>query len=214
MTSDLDRRERRELCDLLDRLGPDAPTLCEGWATSDMVAHLAVRERQPLAAPGILLGGPFEAMTERLMARELERHGYAGTVERVRNGPPPGPMRVAAVRYATNLFEMTVHHEDVRRANGHGPRTDRPDLDEAVWRLLRRAARLFVARARLRGARLELDRPGGERIVAGRGDAVAVLTGTAVEVLLYLQGRKGAAQIALSGDEGAVAEVEGATFAI
>ena len=90
---DLDQRERAELSDLLDDLGPDQPTLCEGWTTSAMAAHLVVRERQPLAMPGILIGGRFEATTERMMHRELERHGYHGTVERVRTGPPPGPLR-------------------------------------------------------------------------------------------------------------------------
>ena len=87
-----------ELSDLLDDLGPDQPTLCEGWTTSAMAAHLVVRERQPLAMPGILVGGRFEATTERMMHRELERHGYHGTVERVRTGPPPGPLRFGPIR--------------------------------------------------------------------------------------------------------------------
>ena len=65
VTLDIDQRERAELSDLLDELGPDQPTLCEGWTTSAMAAHFVVRERQPLAMPGILVGGPFEATTER-----------------------------------------------------------------------------------------------------------------------------------------------------
>ncbi|MEV4089519.1 maleylpyruvate isomerase N-terminal domain-containing protein, partial [Nonomuraea fuscirosea] len=39
------RGERAALCDLLDRLGPDEPTLCAGWTTADLAAHLAIRER-------------------------------------------------------------------------------------------------------------------------------------------------------------------------
>ena len=84
MASDLDLRERNELADLLDQLGPDAPTLCEGWNTADLAAHLVVRERDPRSAPGILLGGRFEAYTDKLMVGQLERHDYAGAVERVR----------------------------------------------------------------------------------------------------------------------------------
>src|SRR5262245_9679824 len=42
------RRERAALCDLLDRVGPDRPTLCEGWTTNDLAAHLWVRESDPL----------------------------------------------------------------------------------------------------------------------------------------------------------------------
>ncbi|MFN7150135.1 MAG: maleylpyruvate isomerase N-terminal domain-containing protein, partial [Microthrixaceae bacterium] len=39
--------ERRQLCDLFDELGPDVPTLCEGWTARDLAAHLVVRERRP-----------------------------------------------------------------------------------------------------------------------------------------------------------------------
>ena len=40
----IDERERLQLCDLLQELAPDAPTLCAGWTTSDMAAHLVLRE--------------------------------------------------------------------------------------------------------------------------------------------------------------------------
>ena len=212
---DLDQRERHELCDLLDELGPDRPTLCEGWTTSALAAHLAVRERQPLAAPGILMGGPFASTTERLMNRELERHGYQGTVEHVRRGPPPGPLRIPAVRYRVNLIEMTVHHEDVRRANGERARTDRPDLDDAIWDMLGSGLRLFLLRGRIRGMRVELHRPGGDVHAAGRPDAAeVVLSGPPVECLLYLQGRKGATEATVTGDDRAVEIFEAASFAI
>ena len=72
----LDARERAELCDLFDELGPSAPTLCEGWATEDLAAHLVVRERDPRSMPGIIKpGGRFGRKTEALMAKEKAR-GY------------------------------------------------------------------------------------------------------------------------------------------
>jgi hypothetical protein len=40
MAVPIDERERQTLCDLLADLGPDAPTLCEGWTTLDLAAHL------------------------------------------------------------------------------------------------------------------------------------------------------------------------------
>nr|BFE88977.1 hypothetical protein GCM10020093_115780 [Planobispora longispora] len=49
------RAERAALSDLFARLGPDAPTLCEGWTTFDLAAHLVLRERRLDAAPGIAL---------------------------------------------------------------------------------------------------------------------------------------------------------------
>src|SRR5262249_60545235 len=58
------------LCDTLERVGPAAPTLCEGWTTADLAAHLVVRERKPLAGPGIVLGGPFASYTASAMEKE------------------------------------------------------------------------------------------------------------------------------------------------
>lgn len=211
---DVDQRERAALCDLFDELGPDAPTLCGEWTTADLAAHLVVRERNPLSAPGILLGGRFEGTTERLMARELDRHGYAGVVERVRTGPPLGPMALRPVGRLANTIEFVVHHEDVRRPAGGGPRPDDAALQDGVWSLLRRGARLLVAPGKLGSTGLDLVRPGHDPVRAsGRGDG-AVLTGDPVEVLLYLYGRTAQADVTLTGDATAVAKVEAASFGI
>lgn len=195
MPEPLDARERRELCDLFEDLGPDAPTLCEGWATLDLAAHLVVRERDLRAAPGILLGGPFQRLLEEGTERALAR-GYADLVERVRNGPPLGPFAVPGLRTLINLNEYAVHHEDVRRANGLGPRTDRPDLQDALWKVLKGMARLQLRK--VRGARVVLARPSGEQIAVGRGPEVTV-TGDPMELSLHLVGRREAAQVTVSG---------------
>jgi uncharacterized protein (TIGR03083 family) len=39
--------ERAALAALLHETGPDGPTLCEGWQTRDLAAHLALRARRP-----------------------------------------------------------------------------------------------------------------------------------------------------------------------
>ena len=44
--------ERQALCDLLADIGPDQPTLCTGWRTADLAAHLVLRERRPDAGAG------------------------------------------------------------------------------------------------------------------------------------------------------------------
>jgi uncharacterized protein (TIGR03085 family) len=191
----LDARERRELSDLFEELGPDAPTLCEGWTTSDLAAHLVVRERHPTAAGGILIPA-LEKRTEQFMERE-KAGGYARLVDRVRNGPPLGPFAVPVLRTLLNLQEYVVHHEDVRRANGLGPRTDRPDLDEALWGNLKRGARLMLRK--VHGATVRLQRPGGAAVRTGHGPE-AVVTGEPVDLLLYLFGREGAAQVEITGD--------------
>lgn len=205
----LDARERAQLCLRFDELGPDAPTLCEGWSTFDLAAHLVIRERNPLAAPGILVP-PLAALADRGMERE-KRKGYARVVERVRTGPPPGPFAVPKLREVINLVEYTVHHEDVRRANGMGPRADVDDLQDAIWRGVRRLAR-FAIRGVPKGVGIDLARPdGGERATARAGERVATVTGDPIEILLWAYGRGDHAEVELAG---AADELTGARFGI
>lgn len=215
MANDLDLRERHELCDLFLSLGPDAPTLCGDWTTFDLAAHLAVRERNPLAAPGILVGGPFESLTNRLMERE-QRRGFAAVVERVRT-PPAGPLSVPAVRAAMSLVEYTVHHEDVRRPNGLGPRTDRDDLQVEVWKRMGPLAGLIVRKAKLGDIAVDLaaTAPVDDRRRAGSGPRIVEVTGPAVELLLFMYGRQAHAEVEVTGDDpSAIATVTSAPFGI
>lgn len=211
MTADpLDARERRELCDLLVEVGPDAPTLCEGWTAVDLAAHLVVREREPLAAAGILVPA-LASRTERRQA-EVAGDGLDALVARIRSGPPLVPFGLPGVRTAVNLLEYTVHHEDVRRPNDLGPRSDRPDLQDALWRLLGSTARM--ATRGLRGAGLELVRPDGTRRRVRSGEPTVTLTGEPVELALYLTGRRAAAHVELDGPADAVAAVEAADLGL
>jgi uncharacterized protein (TIGR03085 family) len=207
----LDARERRELCDLFGDLGAEAPTLCEGWTTFDLATHLVVRERRPQAAPGILLGGSFARVLDRA-SEKVHAKGYDAVVELVRNGPPIGPFAVPGLRSLINLNEYVVHHEDVRRANGMGPRTDRDDLDDAIWSMLRRGAGLQLRKVRKEIA-VTLQRTGGDATTVGKGPSV-VLAGGPVDLLLYLMGRKGAAQVELTGDPAAVTLLREASLGI
>ena len=47
--------ERRHLAALLRRVGPDAPTLCEGWVTRDLAVHLIERDSRPDLIAGTVL---------------------------------------------------------------------------------------------------------------------------------------------------------------
>jgi uncharacterized protein (TIGR03085 family) len=213
MANALDLRERSELCDLLLAVGPAAPTLCEGWTARHLAAHLVVRERDPRAAPGILgLGGPFARYTDKLMDRQMRRP-YDELVATIRR-PPMGPLSIAAVRAAASLVEYTIHHEDVRRANGHGPRTDRADLQAGVARTLRRLAPLLVAKARISPVKLALVAADGTVLRAASGSTVVTLTGEPVELLLALYGRRRHAEVRYEGAADAVARVEAADFGI
>ncbi len=212
MNPDLDLRERAELCDLLDRLGPDAPTLCHGWTTADLAAHLVVRERDLVGVPGILIGGKLGEITEKRMARELEK-GYRAVVARVRSGPPFGPLRLAPLRAQVNLAEYVVHHEDVRRANALGRRTDREDLDAAVWPRLARMGLLLMRKTRPVGVVLRRADDGAQAR-AVPGTSAVTITGHPVELLLFMFGRNGAAEVELDGTADDVARVRRTKFGV
>ena len=205
--SHLARSERVRLCDVLTESGQVAPTLCEGWLTRDLAAHLFVRERRPLAMPGILLGGPFAKLTAGSMAFALSRHGYAGLVAKVRSGPP---LLWRPLDDIVNLVEFFVHTEDVRRAAPtFEPRND-PQLDAALWAGLGRMSRVMTRK--IRGVGLDLERPDGVRIVARRGESRATLSGGAQELVLFLYGRQQVARVSLSGADEAQRTVREAPF--
>ncbi len=206
------RTERTALCDLFQRVGPDAPTLCEGWLTVDLATHLVVRERKPLAGPGIVFGGPFKSLLDQETERTKSGHTYDALVALVRSGPPT---LLRPFDSFMNLNEFFVHHEDVRR--GGGDLTPRPadaiaGVEEARWRVLRRGATLMARK--VRGAGLNLVRPDGQVIRAKKGTPTATLAGRPGEIALFLMGRRQAAQVEVSGPAEAVAAVDGASFGI
>ena len=87
----------------------------------------------PLAGPGLVLPGAWGRFAERRRTA-LTRLDFGGLVATFRSGPPPGFFRVGWVRRFPNLNEFFVHHEDVRRADGRGPREHGEAMDEALAR--------------------------------------------------------------------------------
>ena len=205
-----DAVERAQLCDLLDELGPGAPTLLGPWTTRDLAAHLVLREHDHLAGPGLVLPGAWSTFAER-RRRGLVTKDYEGLVALVRSGPPPGFFRIGWVRRVPNLNEFYVHHEDVRRANGRGPRTNADAMEEALWHNVSRA-RWFLGR-RLRGTGLELQWAGTGKSVRTRwGAPLARIAGPPGELLLYLFGRRAAARVEVSGPAAAVEALQRTHF--
>ena len=207
-----DAQERLALCDLFDELGADAPTLLDGWTARDLAAHIVLRERDPIAGPCLVLPGLFQRFAERRRARLAEHREFGWLVARIRSGPPPGLFRIGWVRSFPNLNEFFVHHEDVRRANGRGPRdTLTPALEAALWRNVRRGSR-YLSR-RLRGAGLEIVWAGTDvRVTVRKAELTARLSGPPGELLLYIFGRQAAAQVEVLGPAQAVATVHDTHF--
>ena len=202
------RSERNALCDLFTRRGPTAPTLCQGWTTTDLATHLVVRERHPLAALGLVLS-PFAATLQKAMDRTSAATSYDRLVALVRSGPP-SPLRPFDA--AMNLSEYFIHHEDVRR--GAGDTTPRPtadvaDIEEALWRSLGRGSHRSLGTTGL-----DLIHPDGRIAHVRRGNPTATLTGRPGEIVLYLSGRKSAAQVEIGGPPDAVAALKDARFGI
>jgi uncharacterized protein (TIGR03085 family) len=200
------KRERLLLADLLEASGPDAPTLCEGWTTRDLAAHLVVRERRPDAAGGILIK-QLASRLERVMD-EMRAKPYEELIQLVRTGPPRfSPFSLKQVDEASNTVEFYVHTEDVRRAQPDWtPRELDAVFQDTLWSRLERMARVMG-----RGAPtgLVLRRPDGRTVVAHRGLPVVTVTGEPAELLLFAYGRQSAARVELDGDADAVAKARG-----
>ncbi|GAB1514511.1 TIGR03085 family metal-binding protein [Actinophytocola sp. KF-1] len=197
--------ERAALCDLLDELGPDRPTLCAGWQTRDMAAHLVVREHRPDAAPGILLSA-FAGHTKRVQDA-YARRPWRELVDMVRGGPPAWwPTRIPAVDKLVNSVELFVHHEDVRRGqDGWTPREPDARRDAVLWAGLKRAGKLTLRKTPVG---LVLSRPDGEFVVVKRGPDTVTVTGEPGELLLFAFGRD-AVRVEFDGDQKAIAAVRG-----
>ena len=204
------RDERRALCALLDETGPEAPTMCEGWTTLDLAAHLVLREHRPDAGAG-MLGGPLSRYTAHVQRGIAARTPYPRLVQIIRGGPPRlSVFGLPGMDERANLVEYFVHHEDVRRAMpGWQPRELEPGLTEELWRRLR-MTRLILRKVPVgvEFARDDVgngDRPGGTdrqlRITIRNGTPVVTVVGNPAELTLWALGRTAVAQVRMDGAE-------------
>jgi uncharacterized protein (TIGR03085 family) len=193
-------RERAALSDELERVGPEHPTLCDGWTTRDLLAHLLVRERQPHAAAGIMIPA-LGAVTERAMDGYRDMP-WAEAVQLFRSGPQSwSPLRFERVDAAANGAEFFVHHEDVRRGEpGWEPREPDEERDAELWAAARRMGMLL----RRSPVGVVLARPSGERHVVKTGPGVVTVLGEPGELVLFAFGRD-ASRVDLQGEPGDVA---------
>ena len=203
------RSERAELCDLLDKVGPHAPTLCEGWDTHDLAAHLWVRETDPIGASGIV-AKPLSSLYERRMAEIKQRWEFSELVDRVRRGPARFSIfAIPGVDEGANTTEFFIHHEDVRRAGD----SRRPHVSSA------RTSRNGCGGGSLLGRALVPPGSGGvvlERFGSAAADGtpetIRAVSGASTvtfgrhpsELMLYAHGRTSVAEIKLVGEPEAI----------
>jgi uncharacterized protein (TIGR03085 family) len=199
--------ERDGICDTLVELGPDAPTLCVGWTTRDMIAHLVLRERRPDAAAGIVVR-PLSGHTSNVM-RQVAEQPFDELIATFRDGPPWWSVfAIPGVGDRANMFELYVHHEDVRRAQPDWhPRPPQAHREDALWGgLTNPMGRLLFRRCSV-GVVL---RPAGRReFVAKKGEPAVHVVGEPSEITLVAFGRPtDHSRVVIQGDPQDIATFE------
>ncbi|WMY77270.1 TIGR03085 family metal-binding protein [Citricoccus sp. I39-566] len=217
---DFTAASRDALVEALLSAGPGRPTLCEGWNTEHLAAHIVLRENSPLVA-GLLfppLARSLERRTKALGDSASTPDAYQRLTERVAAGPQPparlrGHARTAGLSgeisgrlkdtraarkaaQATNLLEFFVHTEDVRRAQDRwAPRHLADDYANALFAEFTRRARLMY---RSEPTGVVLARSTGQRVVArpaSRDGSSRTIAGPAGELVMHGFGRRGHALV-------------------
>jgi hypothetical protein len=88
--------EERELVASLRQAGPDAPTLCEGWRTRHLAAHLYLRRHEPWWLAGTVLPPAREASEQhlqRVAGDAADEDGYHRLLDSAAGGEPDATVR-------------------------------------------------------------------------------------------------------------------------
>ena len=196
MTS-LAKRERYAISQTLRNLGPDAPTLCEGWSSFDLLVHLISRENRPDAALGLII--PAFSQYSKKVADELKSRGFENLIQEFEDGPKQfSPFAIPGIDNLANSFEFLVHHEDLLRAQPNYVARVFGDLDKKMlWKRFTQTGKVFLRKAKV-GIIAKSDH--GVFTIKS-GNSVVTMEGEVVDLILYSFGRKSASNIKFEGDE-------------
>jgi len=201
--TDFARAERRQLADLLHHVGPELATVCAGWTTRDLAAHLVVRERRPDAMIGSLVP-PLAGHGEHVRLAKLTQP-YPELIRQLRTPPWWSLISNPLTDALTNTVEFFIHHEDVRRATpGFAPRDLDPGEQQAIWKTTRLTARLVLRKV---GFPVLVEATGFGTLRIGDGEPRATLTGDPGELALFVSGRQRVAEVEVTGEPDAVAKL-------
>ena len=193
--------ERRHLAALLRRVGPDAPTLCEGWVTCDLAVHLIERDSRPdLIAGTVLPKIPVLSKRAQEADAQLRRQDWAELVSKVEKPALYSPARLGPLDKRMNTAEFFVHHEDVRRAQETWHRRQLLQEEERdLW-----AALKLMGKALLRPEQdsVLLVANGYGSVTGGKAktSTVRIVRGTPSELLLWAFGRREQAEVAITDE--------------
>lgn len=192
------KMERAALCDALEQVSPDAPTLCEGWSAHDLAAHVWCRENDPAAMPGVLIPA-LEDVTASRMESVKQRWSYGELIRQIRRGPRPiSVFALPVLDEMANTGEFFVHTEDVRRPAGLGPRETSQEFEDQVAKNLNKMAKALFRKAPTGIVLERSDR--SQRLRAKAGSSTVTVIGKPSELLLFAFGRMADADVQLVGE--------------
>lgn len=203
------RAERHQLCDLALEVGGDAPTLCGDWDVKELVAHLLVRERSLVGAPGIIIA-PLARLTDREIARTA-RANLPTLVARLRKGR--SLLGLPVIDPLVNTLEYFVHHEDIRRAQATwGPRRLDADTTATLWRAISVTGRGLVRPAGVPVRIHDIDT--GKTATLRGGDDPVTISGRTSEIVMFLHGRRQTVGLRLTGPQASIQRLRDANLGI
>ena len=199
--------ERALLCALAQQLGPDAPTLCEGWTVKDLVVHLLLREGHP-ASVGIMVQ-PLQGLLDRATSK-ASREDFSTLVTnappRTRRSTRPSPCRSSG-RWRTCWSTTSTTRTSAGPSRPGSPATSRSRTEDGIWQPLRHLGRgVMMLQSPVAVVAERSDT--GDRHVLKKGDREVVVRGLPSEIALYAYGRKAQARVELLGDDADVAALE------
>ena len=195
MTS-IAKQERHAICHTLRKVGPSAPTLCQGWNSKDLLIHLIIRENRPDASVGIFL--PIFNSYTKSVSEKYEQKSFDELISIFENGPKiPSPFAIPGVDDLVNSFEYLVHHEDLLRAQSDfQPRIFSDEDKNVLWQRFTKGAIFFMRKAKV-GVVAKSDQ-GVHTIKTGKN--VVTISGDVIDLILFAFGRKSNTKIEFEGD--------------
>jgi uncharacterized protein (TIGR03085 family) len=199
MTS-LAKRERLAISQLLRKLGPEAPTLCEGWNSFDLLVHLVSRETRPDAAIGLVV--PALSSYTSKVAQDIKSRGFENLITEFEHGPKRTSFfALPGVDNLANSFEFLIHHEDLLRGQpDYSPRTLDEDDKKLIWKRFTQSGKLLMRKAKV-GIIAQSDQ--GTYTIKS-GNSCVTMKGEVIDLLLFAYGRKAHVNIEFEGEESAI----------
>jgi uncharacterized protein (TIGR03085 family) len=205
--------ERSELVASLSGAGAGAPTVISDWTTSQLAAHLYLRERSVADLAGRVPMRRMQDYAQRHLDTFVASHPYERVVAKFAAGPPRwSPLAIPSVFDALNTLEYVVHHEDVRRAGENWrPRELPSDRVAAIWARLRVGAKMTMRSVPIP---VRLVAPEHGAVDIGRGAPRVTVVGDPVELTLVAFGRQRVAQVRYDGSADDIATLRDSRIAV